>query len=71
MPDTTPLPQITRNISLDADTDAIVAAHDDLLGLKNYSAAIRVIVREWKRLKDEMYSVKTRSPRNNKSKAKA
>lgn len=48
----TPTPQqVTRNISLDTDTDALVTAHDDLLGLNNYSAAIRVIVREWARMK--------------------
>lgn len=44
--------KVTRNITLDPETDALVVAKRDELasvtGDENYSAAIRVIVREWK-----------------------
>jgi hypothetical protein len=43
--------KVTRNITLDPETDALVIAKRDELaattGDENYSAAIRVIVREW------------------------
>lgn len=45
---------VIRNISLDPETDALVVAKLDELatmtGDRNYSAAVRVIVREWANL---------------------
>lgn len=47
--------KVTRNITLDPDTDALVVAKRDELtaatGDENYSAAIRIIVREWSNFK--------------------
>lgn len=52
---------VTRNISLDSETDAMVVAKLDELatmtGDRNYSAAVRFIVREWAN-----YSKLTRRP---------
>lgn len=38
---------ITRNVSLDEQTMAVVSELNDRLGLRNFSAALRIIVREW------------------------
>lgn len=47
----TSLTKITRNITLDPETDSLVVAKKDeliaLTGDDNYSAAVRFIVREW------------------------
>lgn len=38
---------IIRNVSLDEQTMAVVKELNDRLGLRNFSAALRIIVREW------------------------
>lgn len=38
---------LTRNVSLDEETDKLVEKLNSNLGLKNYSAALRIIIRQW------------------------
>lgn len=44
---TTPPKQLTRSISMDAETDKIIETYSEASGIGNYSASIRMIVREW------------------------
>lgn len=42
---------ITRNVSLDEETLAIVSDLNDRLNLRNFSGALRIIILEWAQAK--------------------
>lgn len=46
-----PPDKVMRNVNLDASTDAAIRAIADEMPVPNYSAAVRQIVAEWKKLK--------------------
>jgi hypothetical protein len=41
---------VTRNVSIYPEQDAAVQELSDRYGLSNYSAALRIIISEWKRM---------------------